>query len=101
MEFTGCNTPAQRGCLQQGCKHPPRTRDGRGSNTGNLRLIMRRLFYLILFAALGSVFAGWLSAAEPLIKLDLAGRTLEGTPLAWSQEKIFFLARDGQLNEFT
>ncbi len=61
---------------------------------------MRRLFYLIVFAALGSLVAGWLSAAEPLVKLDLAGRMLEGTPLAVSEKKIFFLARDGQLNEF-
>jgi hypothetical protein len=61
---------------------------------------MRRLFYLILFAAIGSILAGWLSAAEPLMKLDLGGRDLEGTPLAWSKEKIFFLARDGQLQEF-
>src|SRR5947209_17159702 len=35
-----------------------------------------------------------------LMKLDLAGRTLEGTPLAWTKEKVFFLARDGQLKEF-
>jgi len=61
---------------------------------------MRRLFYLILSAALGSLVAGWLSAAEPLIKLDLGGRTLEGTPLALSEKTVFFLARDGQLNEF-
>jgi hypothetical protein len=61
---------------------------------------MRRLFYLIISAALGSLVAGWLAAAEPLMKLDLAGRTLEGTPVAFSKEKVFFLARDGQLNEF-
>jgi hypothetical protein len=61
---------------------------------------MRRLFYLIMFAALGSLIAGWLSAAEPLIKLELSGRMLEGTPLAISEKKIFFLARDGQLSDF-
>lgn len=61
---------------------------------------MRRLFYLILFAALGSVLAGWLAAAEPLMKVDVGGRSLEGTPLAFSEKKVFFLARDGQLNEF-
>ncbi|HEY2412586.1 MAG TPA: DUF1570 domain-containing protein [Pirellulaceae bacterium] len=61
---------------------------------------MRRLFYLILVAALGSLIAGWLSAAEPLIKLEIAGRLLEGMPLAISEKKIFFLARDGQLTEF-
>jgi hypothetical protein len=61
---------------------------------------MRHLYHLIFFAAISSRFAGLLSAAEPLLKLDLAGRTLEGTPLAFSEKKVFFLARDGQLNEF-
>jgi uncharacterized protein DUF1570 len=44
--------------------------------------------------------SGSLIAAEPLIKLDLPGRTLEGTPLVVEQDKVFFLARDGQLAEF-
>src|SRR3954452_6350399 len=44
--------------------------------------------------------AALLPAGEPLFRLDLAGRTLEGTPLAWSEKKVFFLARDGQLTEF-
>lgn len=42
-----------------------------------------------------------LAASEPLIRLDLRGRTLEGTPLAWSEQKVFFLGRDGQLAEFS
>ncbi len=39
-------------------------------------------------------------AAEPLFRLDVAGRTLEGTPLAMTDDKVFLLARDGQLTEF-
>jgi hypothetical protein len=61
---------------------------------------MRRLFYLLIFAAAGSFLAGWLAAAEPLLKVDVGGRSLEGTPLAVSEKKVFFLARDGQLNDF-
>lgn len=41
-----------------------------------------------------------LTAAEPLIRLDLRGRTLEGTPLAASEKEVLFLGRDGQLAEF-
>jgi uncharacterized protein DUF1570 len=47
-----------------------------------------------------ALWAAMLSAAEPLIRFDLGGRTLEGTPLAWSEKKVFFLVRDGQLAEF-
>jgi hypothetical protein len=39
-------------------------------------------------------------AGEPLIRLDLAGRTIEGTALVASEKKVFFLCRDGQLEEF-
>lgn len=46
------------------------------------------------------LIASLLSAAEPLFRLDVAGRTLEGTPLAMSDKKVFLLARDGQLAEF-
>jgi hypothetical protein len=56
---------------------------------------------LIAFLTGFCVSAAGLSAAEPLIRVDVAGRTLEGTPLAWSQKKVFFLVRDGQLAEFT
>ena len=42
--------------------------------------------------------AAW--AAEPLIKLDVRGKTLEGMPLAVSEKEVLFLARDGQLAEF-
>jgi hypothetical protein len=40
------------------------------------------------------------SATEPMIRLDLSGKTLEGTPLRWSDRKVWFLGRDGQLAEF-
>src|SRR5690349_2583577 len=43
--------------------------------------------------------AAW--AAEPLIKLDVRGKTLEGMPLAVSEKEVLFLARDGQLAEFS
>lgn len=39
-------------------------------------------------------------AGEPLIRLDLHGRALEGTPLTWNERKVFFLGRDGQMSEF-
>src|SRR5262245_56760319 len=39
-------------------------------------------------------------AAEPLIRLDLQGQTLEGTPLASTENKVFLLGRDGQLFDF-
>jgi len=61
---------------------------------------MRRLMFLVILSAVGGLLCGWLSAAEPLIKLDLPGRSLEGTPLSWSKKKVWFLARDGQLAEF-
>jgi hypothetical protein len=35
-----------------------------------------------------------------LLKFDLPGRTVEGAPLAWSEQTIFLLGRDGQLIEF-
>jgi len=41
-----------------------------------------------------------LSAAEPVIRFDLTGKMLEGMPLAITEKKAFFLARDGQLAEF-
>jgi hypothetical protein len=39
-------------------------------------------------------------AAEPLIRIKLEGRALEGTPLAWSEQNITLLLRDGQIAEF-
>jgi hypothetical protein len=54
------------------------------------------LAYLLLLTPL-SIPA---HAAEPLIRLTLNDRPLEGTPLAWSEQKITLLARDGQIVEF-
>lgn len=54
----------------------------------------------LAFAILVAVFSAQVLAQERLIRLDLPGRTLEGTPLAASQERIFLLARDGQLVDF-
>lgn len=59
----------------------------------------QRFRYLVtvvwLWAGLGDIFAG-----EPLLKLDVSGRTLEGTPLVLSPQKVLFLERDGRLAEF-
>jgi hypothetical protein len=54
----------------------------------------------ILSVLVGVSIAWPLHAAQPLIRLDLSGRTLEGTVLQTANEKIFFLTRDGQLAEF-
>src|SRR3954453_23073832 len=60
---------------------------------------MRPMFHLVTVAAT-LILCVPARSAESLIRLDLAGRTLEGTPLALSEKKVFFLARDGQLAEF-
>jgi len=54
----------------------------------------------LLAALCLSVVPAALHAAEPLIRLDLRGKTLEGMPLAVSEKEVLFLARDGQLAEF-
>src|SRR5688572_24065897 len=61
---------------------------------------MRRQLRFLMCVGWWCVAANMGLAAEPLIKLDLPGRTLEGTPLVLSQQKVFFLERDGQLAEF-
>jgi hypothetical protein len=38
-------------------------------------------------------------ASEPLVRLQLKGRQVEGMRLAWDSETTFFLARDGQCLE--
>jgi hypothetical protein len=62
-----------------------------------MRLLLRCVAIAVGLGALPAL----LSAAESMIRLDLAGKTLEGTPLSWSEKKVFFLARDGQLAEFS
>src|SRR5688572_15839783 len=58
-----------------------------------LRRTLLATFWLSLIPAA-------LHAADPLIKLDVRGKTLEGTPLAVSDKEVLFLVRDGQLAEF-
>ncbi len=64
----------------------------RASSVGSRSL----LAFLLLLALLSSPAL----SAEPLIRLKLEGRQLEGTPLAWSEQKITLLLRDGQVTEF-
>jgi len=59
-----------------------------------------RLFRFLALVVIASFAASTIDATEPLIRFDLAGKTLEGTPLAMTQKKAFFLSRDGQLAEF-
>lgn len=60
---------------------------------------MRSLVFLLVLACAFCNCSA--QASETLIRLDLGGRTLEGTPLTWSERKVFFLCRDGQLAEFS
>src|SRR5687768_447494 len=62
-------------------------------------MTMLRRFGLLEFVCLFIPLA-WSTAGEPLIRLDLRGQTLEGTPLAWSDKRVYFLGRDGQMSEF-
>jgi hypothetical protein len=65
--------------------------------------------FLKLFAAFGISSVALLSADvgakadEPgkfTIEMLLRGTRLEGTPLAWSEQRVFLLARDGRLWDF-
>src|SRR4051794_688044 len=61
--------------------------------------MLRRIFLRLAFATTMLPPAS-AAAAEPLFRLDVGGRTLEGSPLALSDKKAFFLLRDGRLAEF-
>lgn len=62
---------------------------------------MRRIGGYALASAACLAFFSHAGAAESLIKLDLPGRSgLEGTPLTWSQERVWLLSRDGQVVDF-
>src|SRR5262245_17321018 len=61
------------------------------------RISMR---FVVAMLCLVSSWPAILAAAEPLIRLDLHGETVEGTPLTWAEKKVFLLARDGQLLDF-
>ena len=60
---------------------------------------MGRCVQLIALSFCAFVCSG-AAAAEPMIRFDLAGRTIEGTPLTWSEKRVFFLGRDGQMSDF-
>jgi hypothetical protein len=62
-----------------------------------MRVIVRLLALTMTCLAVATLPG---AAAEPLFRLEVSGRTLEGTPLAWSDSKVFFLARDGRIDEF-
>jgi hypothetical protein len=61
-------------------------------------LMQPRCHIVVSFALLGLASVS-LPAAELMIRVDVAGRTLEGTPLAVSGDNVFFLSRDGQFSE--
>ena len=62
---------------------------------------MSRWLHFLLFGLAWwscSALAG--QAEEPLVRLKVDGRLLEGMPLAASEKNVIFLARDGRLVEF-
>jgi hypothetical protein len=57
----------------------------------------------VVALVLSSMAARNLHAEDPgkfTIELVLGGKRLEGTPLAWSEQRVFLLARDGRLWDF-
>ncbi len=58
------------------------------------------MIHRLLLAAAGCLVAGSLVAHEPLVRLELDGRPLEGTPLSWTKQNAILLGRDGQLFRF-
>jgi len=61
---------------------------------------MRRLFVL---AAITALTAGAAAAGEPrrfMIEATVGGTHLEGAPLAWSDQRVWLLGRDGRLWDF-
>lgn len=57
-------------------------------------MVRARLALLIFALAVDA------AAAEPLLRFELPGRTVEGAPLSYSKKDVFLLGRDGQLIEF-
>ena len=59
--------------------------------------------------ALGAMWITLLAAApvggvEPfdgMLKLTLGGETIEGSPVAWDSNLVYFLERDGRLRDFS
>lgn len=58
-------------------------------------VVTRALAAVILVAVTGAT-----SAQQSTIRFDLRGQRLEGMPVAWNQNKVFLLERDGYLHEF-
>jgi hypothetical protein len=57
--------------------------------------------HCLALAACGMAISGSATRAENLtVRLELRGRTIEGTPLAFSDKQVTLLARDGQLWDF-
>jgi hypothetical protein len=44
---------------------------------------------------------GYAAEQQMLVELELEGKRIEGTPLAWSKTDVFLLARDGHLWNFS
>jgi uncharacterized protein DUF1570 len=76
--------------IRSACQAGAGLRDGSGGSRPPLALII----WMVAFVCPTL-------AAEPLVKFELPGRTLEGTPLVSAQQKAFLLARDGQCVEFS
>jgi hypothetical protein len=59
-----------------------------------------RLAASILALNLATLFAVPANAAEPLFQLELQGKKVTGTPLFWTEEKVFLLGANAGLIEF-
>ena len=66
--------------------------------TERLRFVLLGLIFAPL--ALASVMARGDDPGKFTIELIVGGKRLEGTPLAWSEQRVFLLARDGRLWDF-
>ena len=61
---------------------------------------MGRVFSIVCFIA--TTLPGlWLTAGDWTLQLRYRGNQLEGKPLAWSNDKVMLLARDGRLWDLT
>jgi hypothetical protein len=64
-----------------------------------------KIFQMLAISAaiFGLKCAGAIAELPPQITMDalIRGQRVQGTPLAWSSEKVFLLGRDGELIEFS
>ncbi len=66
-----------------------------------LTMVNYRRFYFLLVAVFTvGVLPSCPVLAGDMIELSLTGKTLEGMPIAWNEEKIHLLGRDGRLWDF-